>query len=324
VFLKGGAGGFVFRQLGQGGDVMKRLAGIVAAASIAFAGGAFAQAPIDFTKIEIKTVDLGNKTYRLEGQGGNITVAVGTDGMIVVDSQFAPLYDKIKAAIAAISPLPVKYLITTHYHGDHTGGVERFQNDGAIGVAQDNIRVRLAAGTVNGVTGNKTPPRPETGIPKQTYIGGTITIEAGGRKALLTHVNNAHTDGDTFVYFADANVLATGDLLSNTKRYQSIDFANGGDIRGVIKAMDAMLAVSNADTKVVTGHGPPATRADIAEYRAMLVAVNERIEKMFNEGKTEEEVLAARPLKDIDEKWAANDTAALAFTKMVYNSYKRS
>jgi cyclase len=304
--------------------VMIRWAGIVAVASIALAGSAFAQAPIDFTKIEIKTTDLGNKTWRLDGQGGNITVAVGTDGVIVVDSQFAPLYDKIKAAITAISPLPVKYVIATHYHGDHTGGIERFQNDGAIGVAQDNIRVRLAAGTINGITGNKTPPRPEAGVPKQTYIGGTITVETGGRKAQLTHVNNAHTDGDTFIYFADANVLATGDLLNNNKRYQAIDFANGGDIRGVIRAMDAMLAVCNADTKVVTGHGPPATRADIAEYRAMLAIAHERMEKLFNEGKSEEEVLAMRPLKDLDEKWAANDTAAVAFTKMVYNSYKRS
>ena len=302
---------------------MKRLAGIVAAASIAFAGSAFAQASIDFTKTGIKTTDLGNKTYRLDGAGGNITVAVGSDGIIIVDSQYAPLYDKIKAAIAAISPLPVKYVITTHYHGDHTGGVERFQNDGAIGVAQDNIRIRLAAGTVNGITGNKTPPRPEAGVPKQTYIGGTITLETGGRKATLTHVNNAHTDGDTFVYFADANVLATGDLINNTKRYQSIDFANGGDIRGVIRAIDAMLKVSNTETRVVTGHGGPATRADIEAYRTMLVTAHERVEKLFNEGKTEEEVLAARPLKDLDEKWAQNETAALAFTKMVYNSFKR-
>ena len=158
----------------------------------------------------------------------------------------------------------MKYLITTHYHGDHTGGVERFQNDGAIGVAQDNIRVRLAAGTTNGITGNKTPPRPEAGIPKQTYIGGTMTVETGGRKALLTHVNNAHTDGDTFVYFADANVLATGDLMSNTKRYQSIDFANGGDIRGVIKAMDAMLAVANARDE---GRHRPRRAGDARRHR---------------------------------------------------------
>lgn len=299
-------------------------AALAAAVTIAFAGSASGQTPINFAQVNVKTVELGNNTFRLEGAGGNITVAVGSDGLIVVDSQFAPLYDKIKAAIAAISPLPVKYVIATHYHGDHTGGIERFQNDGAIGIAQDNIRVRLAAGTTNGVTGNKTPPRPEAGIPKQTYVGGTITLESGGRKALLTHVNNAHTDGDTFVYFADANVLATGDLMSNTKRYQSIDFANGGDIRGVIKAMDAMLAIANGDTRVVTGHGAPATRADIEEYKAMLVVAHERVEKLFNDGKSEEDVLAARPLKDLDEKWAANDTAALAFLKMVYNSYKRS
>src|SRR5208337_1366363 len=112
----------------------------------------------DWDKIQIKTTDLGNKTYMLEGQGGNITVAVGTDGIIVVDTQFAPLYGKIKAAIAAISPLPVKYVINTHFHGDHTGGNEAFQKDGATVVAQDNVRVRLAAGTTNGVTGAKTPP----------------------------------------------------------------------------------------------------------------------------------------------------------------------
>lgn len=305
--------------------VMRRFASVVVAAlSVAFAGSASAQQSIDFAQIGIKTIDLGKNTYRLEGAGGNITVAVGADGLILVDSQYAPLYEKIKAALTAISPLPVKYLITTHYHGDHSGGVERFQTDGATAVGQDNIRVRLAAGTTNGITGNKTPPRAEAGIPKQTYVGGTITVETGGRKALLTHVNNAHTDGDTFVYFADANVLATGDLMSNTKRYQSIDFANGGDIRGVIKAMDAMLAVSNGETKVVTGHGPPATRTDIADYKAMLVTANERVEKLFNEGKSEADVLAARPLKDLDEKWAANDTAAAAFLKMVYNSYKRS
>ena len=116
--------------------------------------------------------------------------------------------------------LPVKYLVNTHFHGDHTGGNAGFQKDGAIVVAQDNVRVRLAAGTTNGLTGNKTPPVAPEALPKQTYIGGTITLEVGGRKAVLTHVNNAHTDGDTWVYFPDANVLCTGDTMNNTKRYQ--------------------------------------------------------------------------------------------------------
>src|SRR6202163_1579963 len=165
------------------------------AGAVAFASAAYAQQP-DFSKVEVKTTDLGNKTYLLEGAGGNVTIAVGTDGIIMVDSQFAPLHDKIKAAIEKISPLPVKYLINTHYHGDHTGGNAAFHRDGATIVAQDNIRVRLAAGTTNRITGIKTAPQPADALPTDTYIGGSRVIEVGGRKAVLTHVNNAHTDGD--------------------------------------------------------------------------------------------------------------------------------
>jgi glyoxylase-like metal-dependent hydrolase (beta-lactamase superfamily II) len=295
----------------------------LAVSTIAFGGAASSQG-IDFSKVEIKTIDLGRNTYRLEGQGGNITVAVGTDGIIMVDGQFAPLHDKIKAAIAAISTLPIKYLVNTHFHGDHTGGNAGFQNEGATVVAQDNVRVRLAAGTMNGLTGIKTPPVAPEALPKQTYIGGSTTLEVGGRTAVLTHVNNAHTDGDTWVYFPDANVLCTGDTMNNTKRYQTIDFANGGDIRGAIRATEAFLALANEDTRVMTGHGPLAKKSDIAEYNAMLKIARERVEKLFKEGKTEAEVVAARPLNDLDAKWAANDEAAVNFLKMVYNSFKRS
>jgi glyoxylase-like metal-dependent hydrolase (beta-lactamase superfamily II) len=312
---------------------MKRIALAALAAStvllVTAANAQQAQTPptpplIDWDKIQIKTTNLGNNTYMLEGQGGNITVAVGTDGIIMVDGQFAPLSAKIKAAIAAISPLPVKYLVNTHFHGDHTGGNENFAKDGAVIVAQDNIRVRLAAGTKNGITGATTAPRPPEALPTETYIGGTKTLQVGGRTALLTHITNAHTDGDTWVYFADANVLCTGDTSNNTKRYQTIDFANGGDIRGMIAAQDAYLAVSNDDTKIVVGHGPLAKKSDVAEFRAMLVTARERIEKLVNEGKSEAEVVAARPLADLDAKWAATDAAAVAFMRMVYNSFKRS
>jgi glyoxylase-like metal-dependent hydrolase (beta-lactamase superfamily II) len=279
----------------------------LAVSAIWLAGPAGAQER-DFSKVEIKTTDLGHNTYRLEGLGGNITIAVGSDGIIMVDGQFAPLHDKILAAIRAISPLPIKYLVNTHFHGDHPGGNGPFQkNDGVTVVAQDNVRVRLAAGTTNGVTGAKTPPVAPEALPKQTYTGGSITLEVGGRKAILTHVNNAHTDGDTWVYFPDANVLCTGDTMNNNKRYQTIDFANGGDIRGAIRATEAFLKVANDDTKVMTGHGPLAKRADIVEYNAMLKTVRERIEKLVLEGKSEDEVIAMRPLK-----------------KMVYGSFKRS
>src|SRR5215203_21623 len=163
----------------------------IAAASLMLSGAAHAQQPaaappppplIDWDKIQIKTTDLGNKTYMLEGQGGNITVAVGSDSIIQVDGQFAPLSDKIRAAIKEIAPLPVKYLINTHYHGDHTGGNANFAKDGVTIVAHDNIRIRLAAGTINGLTGAKVAPLPAEALPKQTYFGGTLAVETGGRK----------------------------------------------------------------------------------------------------------------------------------------------
>src|SRR5580698_8394041 len=297
----------------------------LAGVAVLFAGSAVAQQNVDFSKVEIKATDLGNKTYMLEGQGGNITVAVGTDGIIQVDGQFAPLHDKIKAAIEKLSPLPVKYLINTHYHGDHTGGNALFHKDGATVVAEDNIRVRLAAGNApNGLTGAKMPPQPADALPTDTYYGGSKTVQVGGRKALLTHVYNAHTDGDTWIYFDDANVLDTGDTFTNTGRYNTIDFTNGGDIRGLIRAADAFLKVSNDQTKIVPGHGTLAKKGDLVAWRAMLATSRERIEKLFNEGKSEQEVLAAKPLADLDAKWAANEQQAQNWTRMVYNSFKRS
>jgi glyoxylase-like metal-dependent hydrolase (beta-lactamase superfamily II) len=302
----------------------------LAAASLALAGTANAQQPpaaapppVDWDKIEVRTTDLGNRTYMLEGRGGNITLAVGSDGIIMVDAQFAPLSDKIKAAIRAITPLPVRYLVNTHFHGDHTGGNENFARDGAVIVAHDNIRVRLAAGTTAGLTGNKAPPRPPEALPKQTYVGGSIALEAGGRTAQLTHIANAHTDGDTWVYFADANVLATGDTFNNLKRYQNIDFANGGDVRGMIRALDTYLRVADDNTKIVPGHGPLATRADLVTFRTMLVTSRDRIQKLFEDGKSEEEVIAARPLADLDASWGNNEQHAIGHTRNVYNSFKR-
>src|SRR3984957_13109126 len=148
----------------MGDFIMNKIKLAALAGAVAFTSAAYAQQP-DFSKVEVKTTDLGNKTYLLEGAGGNVTVAVGSDGIIMVDTQFAPMHDKLKAAIAQISPLPVKQIIITHFHGDHTGGIAAFRKDGAAVLAQDNIRLRLMGGTTNGTTGNKMPPQAADTLP---------------------------------------------------------------------------------------------------------------------------------------------------------------
>jgi glyoxylase-like metal-dependent hydrolase (beta-lactamase superfamily II) len=298
---------------------------IAIAAAIMMSGPAFAQtapaappSPPDFSKVEIKTIDLGDDMYMLEGQGGNITVAVAKDGIIVVDGQFAPLHDKIRSAISAISNLPIKYLINTHYHGDHTGGNEPFAKDGVTIVAHIKVKERLAAGTTNGLTGAKTPPAPQGALPSQTYMV-VSKIRLRGRVANLKHIPNAHTDGDTYVWFKTANVLSTGDTFTNG-RYPNIDFANGGNIKGMIAAADAYLNLTNAKSRIVPGHGPVADKKALTEYRAMLVTARDRMEKLVKEGKSEDDVVAARPFADLDAKWAPTELASKNFVRVVYHS----
>ena len=274
--------------------------------------------PVDFSKVEIKTTDIGDNVYMLEGQGGNITVAVAQNGIIMVDGQFAPLHDKIKAAVATISNLPIKYLINTHYHGDHTGGNEAFAKDGVTIVSQVNVKTRLAAGTTDGLTGAKTPPAAPGALPTDTYEVFS-KIRLPGRVADLKHIRNAHTDGDTYVWFKTANVLATGDTFTNG-RYPNIDFANGGDIKGMIAAADAYLKLTNARSRIVPGHGPIADKPALVEYRAMLVTARDRMAALVKQGKSEADVIATKPFADLDKKWAPTELAATNFIRVVYNS----
>jgi cyclase len=291
---------------------------LLAGAAIAQQPPAAAPPPPDFSKVEIKTTDLGDNVYMLEGQGGNITVAVAKNEIIMVDGEFAPLHDKIKAAIAAVSNLPIKYLINTHFHGDHTGGNEPFAKDGVTIVSETNVKTRLAAGTTNGLTGVKTPPAPEAASPSKTYTG-SFKIRLPGRVADLKHIANAHTDGDTYVWFKTSNVLSTGDTFTNG-RYPNIDFANGGNIKGMIAAADTYLKLVNAKTRIVPGHGPLADKAALLEYRTMLTTARDRMAKLVKDGKSEDEVVAAKPFADLDAKWAPTDLASKNFIRVVYHS----
>jgi len=306
---------------------MDRLA--LAALTLCLAGPAHAQTaptpPVGphWSKVEVQTIDLGHNTYMMSnGISGNVTVAVGDDGIIMVDGQHAPMHDKLKAAIAAISPQPIKFLVNTHVHGDHTGGNALFAKDGVTLVSHVNVRNRLAAGTTSNLAGTKTPPAPAEALPSKSYESGSITLEVKGRSARLTHPVNAHTDGDTYVWFADANVLSTGDVFANG-RYQNSDWVNGGNLKGMVAAHDTFLAMINDDTKIVPGHGPLASKAQLKDFRDMIVTSLSRMEKLVADGKvkSEQDAIAAKPFADLDPKWASNnEQAARNWIRIVYHS----
>jgi len=258
----------------------------------------------------------------LEGVGGNVTVAAGQDGVIMVDGQFAPMHDKLKAAIAAVTPQPVKFLVNTHHHGDHTGGNALFAGDGVTVVSHVNVRNMLAAGTTSNTTGKKFPPAAPAALPAKTYDAATgPLLEVKGRKAQLTHPANAHTGGDTYVYFADANVLSTGDTVT-MGRYPNIDFLNGGGIKGMIAASEAYLKLTNDGTKIVPGHGPVAGKAQLTEFHAMLVTARERMVKLIKDGKSETDIYAAQPFADFDAKFKASEQMSKNWVRVVYMSVK--
>ena len=295
----------------------------LAAAVSLFAASAYAQGQPDFSKVEIKTTDLGHNTYMLEGQGGNMTVAVGEDGVIQVDGEFAPLHDKIKAAIAKVSGgKPVKYLINTHFHGDHTGGNANFAKDGITLVAHRNLALRLEHGSTNGLSGAKTAPAPKEAVPTMTYTTEGLQLMVKGQTAVVNHPASAHTDTDSYIYFPVANVISTGDVCSLGSRYPTIDYANGGSLNGIISTVETYIKLGNDQTKYVPGHGPLATKADLQSYHDTLIKVREAIQSEIKAGKTEDQAVADKPLAQIGAQLKTNQMADDNMVKMSYRSLK--
>jgi glyoxylase-like metal-dependent hydrolase (beta-lactamase superfamily II) len=203
---------------------------------------------------------------------------------------------------------------------DHTGGAEAFGKDGAIIVAHENVKTRMASGTRNGLTGNQVPAAAAIALPKETYKD-TMTIRLKGRAAELRYSKDVHTDGDTYVYFPDANVLVTGDIVF-FGRYPNIDFAYGGSIDGMIRGVDEVLAFAREDATIVPGHGPVGTKAMVREYREMLVVARDRIQKLKAAGKSEDEVVAAKPNADFDARFGVDERSNGNFVRVVYRSLK--
>lgn len=275
-----------------------------ALASLALAGATLAvpvHAQQDFSKVEIKTTKLTETVYMLEGAGGNIGVSAGPDSVFIVDDQFAPLTPKITAAIAKISPKPVQFVLNTHWHFDHTGGNENLGKAGAIIVAHENVRRRMSTEQFIEFMKMKLPASPKVALPIVTFTG-SMSFHLNGEEIRVLHAPRAHTDGDAIVYFTGSDVVHMGDTFFNGM-YPFIDTSSGGTVDGVISACDVVLGTVSDKSRIIPGHGPMATRADLRAYRDMLAAVSVRVRKAVTEGKSDDEIAKAGLTQDFDEKW---------------------
>ncbi len=274
----------------------------------------------DLSRVEIKTTQVTPGIYMLEGAGGNIGLSIGPDGAFVIDDQFAPLSEKIMAAIDAVSDQSVKFVLNTHWHGDHTGGNEAFRAKGAIVVAQDNARKRLKEGIKRET--EDTPPAPEGALPVVAF-SNEVTFYWNGHDIRVRHPAPAHTDGDAIVFIETANVVHTGDVYFNGG-YPYIDLDSGGDLDGVIAAQEAVLAIIDGDTKIIPGHGALSNRADLSAYAAMLKDVRARINALIDQGKSEDATVKADPLKDLNAKWGGGFINGEAMTRTAYQSLSKN
>ncbi len=279
-----------------------------------------AQGPPDFSKVEIKTTKLADNFYTLEGQGGTIGVLAGPDGVFMVDSQFAPLSDKIAAAIKAISDRPIRFLVNTHVHGDHTGGDENFGKMGVTILARENLRMRLEHPNP-GANGQPGVPMPPAGLPVITY-DAPLTLRLNGEEIRLIPAPKAHTDGDTFVQFVNANVIMTGDFFRSIQ-FPNIDRASGGSLPGLIDALNAVIKAAGPATKIVPGHGPVVDRAAVTAHRDMVLAIRDKVAKLVKEGKTLEQVVAAKPTAAYDAKVQQPGVTADRFVGQLYAELKK-
>lgn len=262
---------------------------------------AIALAQGEMSDVEIESSELAPGIYMLTGRGGNIGVSAGEDGVFLIDDQFAPLTEKIRAAVAALHDGPVRFVINTHWHRDHTGGNENFAEAGAVIVAHENVRERMSVEQVMERAGRTVEPSPSGALPVVTFTRD-LTLHLNGEPARVIHLAAAHTDGDAVVHFTGSNVLHAGDIFFNGM-YPFIDVDSGGSVDGMIAAADELLAMTDADTKIIPGHGPLASRDDLRGYRDMLATVRDGVRAMIEEGRTLEEIKAAGLTADFDARY---------------------
>ncbi len=289
---------------------------------LAIAAGPLAQAQgQDFSTVEITATQLTDTLYMLQGRGGNIGVSAGADGVFIIDDQYAPLSDKIRAAIGEISKQPIRFVINTHWHSDHTGGNENFGQGGSVIIAHDNVRRRLAADQVMEFFKSEVKAAPPIALPMITF-NDELSLHLNGDEARIIHAARAHTDGDAIIHFVNSNVYHFGDTFFNGM-YPFIDLDSGGSLHGMIMASGMLLGECNEATKIIPGHGPLAGRAELADYHAMLIGVRDAVRPFVAGGKTLEETIAAKPTAAYDEKWGQGFIKPDAMVTFAYRSIEK-
>ena len=288
---------------------------VASVATILPVGAAPAIAQSDWDSVTIKAEQIAPGVSVLFGRGGNIGVSHGEDGTIIIDDQFAPLTDKIEAAIAALGANPVKYVVNTHWHFDHTGGNENFGKGGATIFAHHNVRTRMEDGGT--VVGNVTPPAPKEALPVVTYDQG-MRFHVNADTINLMYVGGGHTDGDSVVMWEKANVIHMGDLYITIKSFPFVDRDSGGNVYNLMRTLDIVLAMIDDETKVIPGHGAMSNKAELSAFRAVIGQAVERVEALREEGKTLDEAVAAKPLADFNRE--GGFISGDAFVKAIWSS----
>src|SRR5207302_2505083 len=292
---------------------------IALAAAILLTCGLAAAQDQDFSKVEIQVTKVAGNVYMLQGAGGNIGASVGEDGIVVVDDQYAPLADKIQAALKEITALPVRFIINTHYHEDHTGGNAYFQKQAPI-IAHDNVRKRLASRGAAGNGGSvhfDAKPVAKEALPIITF-DHDVTVHLNGEDIRALYFPAGHTDGDSVIFFPKSNVVHMGDDFV-TYGFPFIDVDSGGSIDGMIDGVEKVIAQVPADVKIIPGHGPISSVTDVRAYLEMLKGTREAVAKAIKDGKTLDQMKQAK-LLDPWKKYAGDFINADAFLETLYNS----
>lgn len=274
----------------------------------------------DFSTVEIKTTKVTDGIYMLEGAGGNLGLCVGEDGTFLIDDQYAPLTEKILTAIREVTDQPVKYVFNTHWHGDHTGGNENFGKAGALLVAHEFVRARMSVEQFMSAFNSKVPASPAEALPVVTF-SETVTFHLNNDEIQAVYAGPAHTDGDSFIYFKKANVIHTGDLYFSDG-YPFIDQSSGGSLTGMIRAVDQILGLIDRDTRIISGHGSLKAVSDYKEFRDMLATVKSRISRLIQKSMSLQEVIEAKPTKDLDEQWGQSFMKPDDFVRIAYSILK--